>query len=65
VTVGGAMTAATAAEPRDALGRLRRAGRRHLVVDLSAVQELDAVGLAVLLGARRRGRVASARLVAP
>lgn len=65
VTVCGALTAATAAELRDTLGELRRAGRRHLIVDLSAVAELDAVALAVLIGARRRGRANSLRLVAP
>lgn len=39
------------------------AGTGRVVVDLSAVSRLDAIGLGVLMGAHRRAKVAGASLV--
>jgi anti-sigma B factor antagonist len=50
-----AVVAATAPEVRALLHRAVDAGTGLLVLDLSAVERLDVVGLGVLMGAHRRG----------
>ena len=42
---------------------LETVGTGRVVVDLSAVSRLDAIGLGVLMGAHRRARVAGASLI--
>ena len=52
-----------AATARDALHRALAAGDGELVVDLSGVELLDAIGLGVLVDVHRRAKLADRRLV--
>ena len=53
VRFSGAVTAATASQVRARLRRIRQQGHTRVLVDLQAVTRIDAVGIAVLLEARR------------
>lgn len=63
VTLGGRLDARHAAEARDALHGAIAAGTGDLLVDLSAVELIDATGLGVLVGAHRRAHLDGRDLV--
>jgi anti-sigma B factor antagonist len=63
VVLGGRLDARHAAQARDALHGALAAGTGDLVVDLSAVELIDATGLGVLVGAHRRARLEGRDLV--
>jgi anti-sigma B factor antagonist len=63
VALAGRLDVTGAAAARDALHAALAAGAGALVVDLSAVELLDATGLGMLVASHRRARVAGRRLV--
>ncbi len=63
VVLVGRLDVRGAAVAREALHEALTDGEGELVVDLSAVELLDATGLGVLVGAHRRARLAGRRLV--
>jgi anti-anti-sigma factor len=63
VALGGRLGATTVADVRNALAAQIEQGVGDLVVDLDAVELVDATGLGVLVGAHRRADRAGRRLV--
>lgn len=63
VLLAGRLDARGAAPAREALNQALSTGAGRLVVDLAAVELLDATGLGVLVGAHRRARLADRELV--
>jgi anti-anti-sigma factor len=63
VVIAGALESATAADAREALHEAVDRGSGDLVVDLRAVDHIDATGLGVLVGAHRRAQRIERRLV--
>jgi anti-sigma B factor antagonist len=63
VVLSGRLDVSTAADVRAALHDAVDLGNGDLVVDLAAVELVDATGLGVLLGADRRAKQAGRRLV--
>jgi anti-sigma B factor antagonist len=67
VALSGALDVTSAPALREYLLRLLRRAASNLIIDLSAVDEADSRGLAVLVGTERRARLLGGflRLVAP
>ncbi len=63
LTLHGRLDGAGAAAARDALHEAVTTGSGSLVVDLSGVELVDAVGIGVLLGTHRRARLGGRQLV--
>src|SRR5512133_17192 len=63
VLLAGRLDGRSAGEVRDTLHAVLGAGSGRLVVDLSALELLDATGLGVLVGAHHRARLAGRELV--
>lgn len=63
VLLTGRLDVRGAAAARDALHRALAAGDGELVVDLSGVELLDAIGLGVLVDVHRRAKLTDRRLV--
>jgi anti-anti-sigma factor len=63
VALAGRFDVSGAAVAREALHAAVDAGEGRLVVDLAAVELLDAIGLGVLVGTHRRARLAGRHLV--
>jgi anti-sigma B factor antagonist len=57
VLLSGRLDARAAAEVRDTLHAVLRAGSGRVIVDLSELELLDVTGLGVLVGAHRRARL--------
>ena len=63
LALSGRMDASSATEMREALHSAIESGAGDLVVDVSGVDMVDAIGLGVLLGAHRRAAQAGRRVV--
>ena len=63
VVLSGRLDVSCVAEVREALHEAIDLGNGDLVVDLAAVELVDATGLGVLLGADRRAKQAGRRIV--
>jgi anti-anti-sigma factor len=63
IALSGRLDARSATEMREALHTAIDAGTGDLIVDVSGVDLVDAIGLGVLLGAHRRAARADRRLV--
>ena len=63
IALAGRLDAHSVADVRDALHAAIDAGRGDLVVDVSAVELVDAIGLGVLVGADRRAKRLGRRVV--
>jgi anti-anti-sigma factor len=63
VVISGALDSSSAADVRDALHEAVDRGTGDIVVDLRAVDHIDATGLGVLVGAYRRAQRVERRLV--
>jgi anti-anti-sigma factor len=63
LALSGRMDASSATEMREALHSAIDSGDGDLVVDVSGVDMVDAIGLGVLLGAHRRAGQAGRRVV--
>jgi len=63
LALSGRMDASSATEMREALHSAIESGAGDLVVDVSGVDMVDAIGLGVLLGAHRRAAQTGRRVV--
>jgi anti-anti-sigma factor len=63
VTLSGSLDVRTATAVRDQLHAAVAGGQGNLIIDMSRVETMDAIGLGVLVGTQRRADQAGRRLV--